>query len=286
MSDSATLYAALGDIAYIDASLDIVDVNFDNSDFSFATEIHKLPVRDMRALTPGPTLEREGFTFAHLPSDVVRNRREELVRENSAPREIMADVTRDYLAELLPLIRQLAPGAREVFAQYDTITVRFSSASREQGWMGTSAFAHFDFEASDVDRLLRDTLELTGREIAPFSRQVLVQTWRGITEAPQDEPLILCDGRTVSEDDCIPMIFHGPEGSRNELVKSRAGRFRATHQWYYLSDMTPDEILIFKGFDSASPEAGNAMHTAFRDKSLANPIPRGSIECRFIALYD
>lgn len=43
---------------------------------------------------------------------------------------------------------------------------------------------------------------------------------------------------------------------------------------------------MFKGFDSAYPDAMIAMHTTFDDTSVINPVPRGSIECRFIALYD
>ena len=50
--------------------------------------------------------------------------------------------------------------------------------------------------------------------------------------------------------------------------------------------MTPDEVLVFKGFDSACPDAMNAMHTAFDDETVVRAVPRGSIECRFIALYD
>jgi|GEM_PF-771408 len=278
--------AVVGQIPYVSSDIDRVDIFYDRRDHSFAVEKHAMLVRDMRALSPPPSLDREGFTFAHWPSHVVRTRRDELVRENSAPREEMAPVNRDYLDELIPLVRGLAAGAREVFAQYDTITVRFSASAAEQSWMTTSAFAHLDFEKGDIDRLLRETLELTGRSIAPYSRQVLIQTWRGITPAPQDEPLVLCDGRKVGAGDIVPMDFHGPKGSRNEKVHARAGRFNADHDWYYLSDMTPDEILLFKGFDSASPDAGNAMHTAFRNVAAVNPVARGSIECRFIALYD
>lgn len=274
------------EIPYVDTGFDRVEIRYDERDYKFAVEPRRVTIRNMRALPSAPSLEREGFAYAWWPSAVVADRRNELIRENSAPREDLAPVNVDYLAELLPLIEQVSPGAREVFAQYGTITVRFSRRASERSWMSTSAFAHLDFEKSAMDKLLADTLELTSRAVAPFSRQVMYQTWRVITDPPQDEPLALCDGRTVAAGDLVPMDFHGPKGSRNEFVRSRACRFSPAHQWYYLAGHRPEEVLLFKGFDSSSPDAGNAMHTAFHDVTAAAAVPRGSIECRFIALYD
>lgn len=272
-------------IPYVSTDLDRVTISFEKRDHGFAVQAHEMRVRNGRLASPQPALDREGFGIFHWPSAVVETRRDELILENSQPREDMAAVNADYLAELVPLIEQLS-GAREVFAQFDTITVRFSSRAKHRSWMTTAAFAHLDFERSEVDRLLKETLELSGRTIAPFSRQVLFQTWRVITEPPQDAPLALCDGRSVAAADIIPMDFHGPKGTRNELVRSRACRHNPDHQWFYYPEMTPAEVLVFKGFDSAVPEARNAMHTAFQDNSRPDMVPRGSIECRFIALYD
>ncbi|HEX7710754.1 MAG TPA: CmcJ/NvfI family oxidoreductase [Sphingomonadaceae bacterium] len=282
--DAAGDSAILAHIPYVDTKSDRIELRYDRRDFDFAVERHRVAVGNMRALAP--RLDREGFTFVRWPSEVVKHRWQELVTENAVPREDIAPVNADYLAELLPLIEQVGAGAREVFAQYGTITVRFSSRASERSWMSTAAFAHLDFEKSAMDRLLADTLMLTGREVKPFSRQVLYQTWRVITDPPQDEPLALCDGRTVAADDVIPMDFFGPPGSRNEFIRSRACRFSPTHRWYYLPEQTTEEVLLFKGFDSNSPDAGNAMHTAFHNAALESPVPRGSIECRFIALYD
>jgi len=272
-------------IPYVMTDLDRVTISFEDRDYAFAVAAHDMRVRNGRLANPAPSLEREGFAIFDWPSTVVHQRRDELIRENIQPREDMAKINADYLAELIPLIEELS-GAREVFAQYNTITVRFSSRSKHRSWMSTAAFAHLDFERSEVDRLLNDTLHLSGRTVASFSRQVLFQTWRAITDPPQDAPLTLCDGRSVAPSDIIPMDFHGPKGTRNELVRSRACRHNAAHRWFYFPDMTPDEVLVFKGFDSAVPEARNAMHTAFQDNSRPNAVPRGSIECRFIALYD
>jgi hypothetical protein len=272
-------------IPYVDAALDRIVLRYDQTTLNFGIETHRVAVLNGRAAAQPPSLEQQGFMLARQPSPVVRQRFEQLVRENSAPRELQAPVNIDYMAELVPLIEKLS-GAREVIAQYDTITVRFSGRASRKSWMTTAAFAHMDFVPSEVDRILNETLNLTGRSIRPFRRQVMFQTWRVITEPPQDKPLALCDERTATAADEVPLEFHGPPGSRNELVRSRGCRFSPRHQWYYFPDMSPDDLLVFKGYDSARPESMNVVHTAFDDQTAMNPVPRGSIECRYLALYD
>ena len=272
-------------VPYVKTALDRIEISYRQPPEDMAVERHSVQIRNGRVPEEDLSLESQGFILARWPSRLVRERRRELIEENTRPSEVVGPVNLAYLAEMEPLVMQLS-GAREVFAQYGTVTVRFSKRAAERGWMAASAFAHLDFERSEIDRLLRETLEITGRQIAPFRRQVLLQTWRVLTEPPQDMPLAICDGRSVSSSEMIRMDFIGPPGSRNERVRSRACRFDPRHAWYYFPDMTPEEVLVFKGFDSACPDAMNAMHTTFDDTSVASPVPRGSIECRFIALYD
>ena len=82
--------------------------------------------------------------------------------------------------------------------------------------------------------------------------------------------------------DAIP--FHavvGPKDVPGSEFDARMCKYRPDHRWYYFSNMTPDELLVFKGYDSEGPHAMNAMHTAF-DNPAAGPhaIPRESIEAR------
>ena len=47
------------------------------------------------------------------------------------------------------------------------------------------------------------------------------------------------------------------------------------------------EIIVFKAFDSAAPDALNVAHTAFDDPgATASAVPRSSIEARFVAFFD
>ncbi|MEX5684752.1 CmcJ/NvfI family oxidoreductase [Pseudomonas silesiensis] len=273
-------------IDYVSSPSDSLSISYkDRNADAFEVKRYDVEIRNGRLMRPCPTIEREGFMLATHTSEVVQSRRSELIEENTLPRDDMAAINSDYANELIPLIKSLT-GARDIIPQFGTTQVRFSNRAAHRSWMGTSAFAHMDFASTQVEKLIEQTIALTGVEIAPYNRQMLIQTWRVITDPPQDMPLTICDGRTVAGNMMIPLDFHGPEGSRNELVQSRVCRYDASHQWSYFPAMTSDEVLIFKGFDSACPEAMNAMHTAFDDPTVVDAIPRGSIECRFIAFFD
>lgn len=276
-------------VPYIKTEEDKVTLSYEQRTCDALTiEQPHVRVRDGRSARDALSLDEQGFILVDAPSRVVRDHGNALVEENRLPSEEVGPMNEAYLAELQPLMLQLSVGAREVFAQYGTMTVRFSQRSANRSWLTTAQFAHFDFARSEIDRQLRETLELTRREIKPFRRQVMLQGWRVITPPPQDNTLVLCDGRTVSADDVLGLDFIGPKGSRNELLRSRVARYNPKHEWYYFPRLTPDELLVFKGFDSDSPDSNTALHTAFDDPSVsaADLVPRGSVECRFIALYD
>jgi hypothetical protein len=98
----------------------------------------------------------------------------------------------------------------------------------------------------------------------------------------------VCDGSSVAEGSAIAVdAVMGPAHIPAKCFEFRLGRYGANHKWYYLSDMAPDDVLLFKGYDSRFPRAMTAMHSAF-DNPLAGveAPPRHSIEARFLAFYD
>lgn len=59
-------------------------------------------------------------------------------------------------------------------------------------------------------------------------------------------PLALCDGRTAKLSDCIESEYITSEAVRLSLLP----KYSEQYQFYYLSQMTRDEALVFKIFDS------------------------------------
>ena len=59
------------------------------------------------------------------------------------------------------------------------------------------------------------------------------------------------------------------------------------HRWFYFSDMTVDEVLVFKQHDSDPSRAHRVPHSAFADPSCPPGVPtRGSAEARILAVFD
>jgi hypothetical protein len=176
-------------------------------------------------------------------------------------------------------------GARDVISQ-DMAGVRFSPRSDRKHWLGPAGWAHVDFEAKEIDQMLHAALERTGRAFRPFSRYVMYQGWRALSPPPQDYPLALCDGRTVEPGDLVPIDYLQDAGGREGVVRSWGCRYSPRHQWWYYPDMTIDEMLVFKGFDSRQADSPCTLHVAFDDPSAVRPTPRTSYESRYFALFD
>jgi hypothetical protein len=58
------------------------------------------------------------------------------------------------------------------------------------------------------------------------------------------------------------------------------------HRWWYFSNMTADDALIFKFHDSDHARTWRCPHTAFRDNSFADANNRESIEARWVAFWE
>ncbi len=62
--------------------------------------------------------------------------------------------------------------------------------------------------------------------------------------------------------------------------------YNPDHRWWYFSNMTRTEVLLFKFHDSDSSRALRTPHTAFHDPSFPNAHTRESIEFRTFAYFE
>jgi hypothetical protein len=248
-------------------------------------EAHQVTIRDLRNAVPGQvTLGREGLQLASHSSSVARSA--ELIDTNVTVQPGVPAVNAAYYDELVPLIRALT-GARDVVPQASGLTVRFSDRSKRKSWAGAAGFIHLDVTDQSVGRFLDLSLEIAGRTIAPWSRFMLVQTWRAISDPPQDNLLALCDRTSVPPSDVVLYdAIIGDLGERLDVIEARGCRYSPGHRWYYASDMGPEDLLLFVGYDSATPQAVQPFHTGFDVPGHEQAAPRASLEARFFAFYD
>lgn len=245
-------------------------------------EAHEIAIHDMRL--DRPALDAHGFTLASHVSKVACT--PEMAETNLQAQSGLPPINEAYYDELLPLIHEIS-GAREVIPQATGLTVRFSPRSTRQSWAGAAGFIHLDVTEKSVERFLSFSLAAAGRPIAPWSRMVMYQTWRTVTDPPQDNLLAVCDRRSVPQAD---VVFYdaiiGEKGTALESVEARSCRYGADHRWYYASNMGPTDLLVFIGYDSADPQAVQPFHTGFDVPGQEHATPRGSLEARFFAFYD
>lgn len=70
--------------------------------------------------------------------------------------------------------------------------------------------------------------------------------WRPFRGVVKQWPLAICDARTVTLDDMDELEYVTDEFVR----RSYLAKWREQFRFYYLSEMTTDEVAIFKIFDS------------------------------------
>ncbi|HSV46460.1 MAG TPA: CmcJ/NvfI family oxidoreductase [Ramlibacter sp.] len=252
---------------------------------NLAFEPHSVRIHDVRGVSEQFSLDVEGFAFITCPS-AYAGRPE--MRELNITHQLQGNaVNHGYHAEVADRLKALT-GAREIVPQTSGLIVRTTGGPRKQSWAGPATFVHLDYTAPTAELFLGIALGEEGRQVAPYRRFAVYQTWRAISPAPQPNTLAVCDGRSVSPSDAIFWDNRlGPDDVPGTCFESRLCRAGDGHRWYYLSNMTMDDLLVFKGFDSDHPDAMNAMHTSF-DHPEAGPgaIPRESLESRFFAFFD
>jgi hypothetical protein len=228
-----------------------------------------MDIRDARGLDR--TLDGAGFTLCAHRSAV-------------ADFTDRAAVDATYRPEVVDLVGAVS-GADLVLVNNPGV-LRFSERSAKCGTLDNSRparFAHVDVsDATAAAFAHRASPE--GRRVSRFAHYNI---WRVISDPPQDVPLAVCDARTVTPADLIAAdaVFNAP----NQPQWSFEGIVVAHHpghRWHWYSDMTRDEVLVFKTNDSDLKRAHCVPHVAFDNPNAgAQAAPRASIEMRAIAYW-
>jgi hypothetical protein len=190
-----------------------------------------------------------------------------------------------YGAGMEQLVRELT-GATQVSAAPMGVVRMPEGSSPDTAAHRRVRFVHADCTDDSATQSLRR--RLTCEEERPLGRRCAIyHVWRSLTPAPQDAPLALCDGRTVKTQDCVPAdtILDFP-GSRLGRTEATLFRYNAEQRWYYFPDMTQDEVIVFKDFDSDARYPCRVPHTAFDDPNCPAAVPaRVSLDLQLFAMF-
>ena len=229
---------------------------------------HEVTVFDGRARPEPASLDVHGF---------------ELQRHRLPPIDFLDEdcVKRLYYPAMADLARRCTGAARIHIFDH---TVRHGSAAvREaKGLKPPARGVHNDYTHWSARKRMRDLLpaeaaELLGRRFA------IVQAWRPIGRAVESDPIAIADARTVDDGDLVPV----PRNAPGRIGETWRACYNPRHEFFYYPYMAPDEVLLFKVYDSATDgRARYTLHTAFElPDAPATAAPRHSVEMRLFAFY-
>ncbi len=278
-------------------------------------EDRTMQVADARALTSRdqPTLAANGFEMR--PSTI----------EGSVDFFDHESVVRQYYPQCVDLVRT-ASGARTVAAFDHNVRSASGKSSKRrieggQQVQGPAHVVHGDYTLTSAPQRLRDLTKppatndtyrttlgegeslLDAGEVAQaldHGHFAIINVWRNIADTPVvTHPLALCDATSVEPEDLVVFEIHYADRIGENYFAKQADR----HRWYLYPELTRDEGLLIKQWDSDGQlaKSGGAQadtleggqpctfsfHSAFADPMTPPDAPdRWSIEVRCVALYD
>ena len=232
-------------------------------------EDHNVRVHDARAEIDRLSLETTGFVLKRRPT-AVKNFNDS------------AEVRAVYYPEIEALVKELT-GAKRVLIFGDI--VRSDAQGTPEGRQPARG-AHVDYDERTVRWFTQ--AHSSPEEAAELlkGRFVMMNLWRPI-KTVEKSPLAVCDASTVVQADLNPSEIRGGLNDRNMATMYGFNlSYSASHRWYYVPKMRPDEILAFKLCDPWTPDVQWSGHTAFDDPTSARDArPRESIEIRTISFF-
>lgn len=233
-------------------------------------EAHQVPIFDARLIAQNVSLDREGFALVRHPTRVKDFTNDEEVRTVYYP------AVEAFLRATLK--------ADRVFIFDHTVRKRVEGAPdiRDGGPRQPATRVHVDQTAVSGANRVREHLPDEAEELLKGRVQV-INLWRPIRGPLRDSPLAMADGTTVAPADLVASDLIYPN-RRGEIYSVK---YNPNHRWFYFPEMTPDEALLLKCYDSATDGRTRfGPHTAFVDPTTPpDAAPRESIEVRTLAFH-
>ncbi len=242
-------------------------------EFFFETEAHRVPIHDMRPITDSLSVERHGF---------------ELLQHETAAKDLydQDEVSRVYYPELEALLGKRFGADRVAIFDSTRRSDKRGGAENPDGSRQPAAHIHNDYTVLSGPQRLRDVLgdDEADRLIKGGARIIQINVWRPIVGPVERTPLALADASSISPEDLI---------ATDQIFPDRVGEiyhvaFGPEQRWYYAPQMTRDEVILIKGWDSLDDgRARFTPHTAFElPDTRPNVPPRQSIETRTLVIIE
>ena len=269
---------------------------------SFPLVEEKRTVHNIRGREDDFSMENCGFAICKEPTAQKFFTDERAIREH-------------YYAEVEGMLKKKLTGVKKVVIFDHTIRRRVRDAPRQPVQQ-----VHVDQTPSAAEVRVRRHVPANEAELLLKGRHQIINVWRPIENPASDFPLAVIDWRTTDPADlkAVDLLYprrdytdsHEDDDRGKEKlpdpdsylstdgyeVKGETFHVVANekHQFYYVKDMVPDEVMLFKSFDSRGEGMSGGIpgvavgvpHTAFEDPETPADAPgRQSIEVRCLVFY-
>ncbi len=230
-------------------------------------------IEDARSRPELPSLTQEGFALFSHKSEV---------SDFHNPEQL----ARTYESEMERLITELSGADKAVIC--GPLVLRSGKEVPDSSSLHILRPAHF-VHIDMCDSMVAGFTELwlPRDHTRAVRRFAYYNIWRVLSPPPQDIPLALCHPWTVSPSDLVDSdaITDIPGKPESSMVVGLV-RYNESHRWSYFSNLSQDEVLVFKSHDSEPDQPRQVPHCAFRDVSCPPGVaPRASIEARVVAFW-
>lgn len=156
---------------------------------------------------------------------------------------------------------------------------------------------HVDQSESGAFEVLKDNMTALEAEHLLKTRWAIVNIWRPLKPVPRD-PLAVSDARSFHDKDLLEIYGRvpGKQAKKDYDAATKGsgfgmlyGKYSPGQQWFYMSDMKPDEALLIKCYDSRDDgrTARRTPHTAFVDPRTRDvKVARESLELRCLVFFE
>jgi hypothetical protein len=241
---------------------------------NMALEPHALRLHDARPMAGRLSLDREGFSLVAHAGGL-------------GPDSDVQAAGPAYLDSVGALLKALT-GADLILPQGKGLLKRHSERAGVKGAVGPSRWVHRDYTPEAARKWVGWIEGWQGLELGHYPRFAIYQTWRRLTPPPCDNTLVLCDASSIAPEDCIPFdaCVRLPYEEPGNQFESEFARFNPGQRWHYFSDLGPDELIVFQGFDSDPARYAQPLHNSIDlPDAPADAAPRVSLEARFFAFF-
>ncbi|KAF1913120.1 hypothetical protein BDU57DRAFT_503956 [Ampelomyces quisqualis] len=231
---------------------------------------HATPVYDVRGNEAEFVLDKNGF---------------EILRHGTEITDFgnVAAIEQIYFTEMKELIMGKVDGAKRV----EVFDWRVRQSMSEEGFLTRklnlsdpldkimpTIYPHIDQTPSGAVGRVRQHFSAEADRLLQ-ERVRIINVWRPLRTV-ENWPLAFCDTQTLQTRDLLAADYVRRHfvGETFFLLHSR------DHRWYYLRDQQPDEVAMFKIYDSDASATHGCPHASFSLGDEDSLAPRESIEIR------